>query len=135
MTRFALTRDQLTATVRAADGTRFVSSSPSAVTLAKQLAGYVRERCDDVLWPSVAAEVHSLIDSGQIHAAIATYFANVGQRWDAEELELTGPPFDDATDAHDERRDRPRLRMPRTGANRGSAARGRRRRRPLERCP
>ena len=87
--------NQFTATVHAADGARLVASVPDAVTLAERVASYVRERCDDVLWPSTAAEVHSLIDSGRFHAAIATYFENVGQRWDAEWLEL-GLPFDEA---------------------------------------
>jgi hypothetical protein len=87
-------RDQFTATVHAADGARFVASASSPRTLAEQVAGYVRERCDDVLWPSAAAEVHSHIDSGRFHAAITTYFANVGQRWDEEWLEF-GLPFDE----------------------------------------
>ena len=94
MTQPASTRDQFTATVHAADGARFVASAPSPVRLTEQVAGYICERCDDVLWPPAAAEVHSLIDSGRLHAAIATYFANVGQRWDVEWLEL-GLPFDE----------------------------------------
>jgi hypothetical protein len=65
-----------------------------------QVVSYVRERCDDVLWPLAAAEVHSLIDRGRLQGAIATYFANVGQRWDAEWLEL-GLPFDQTADADD----------------------------------
>jgi len=32
--------------------------------------------------------------------ALSTYFANVGQRWDSEWLEL-GRPFDEAADADD----------------------------------
>ena len=90
MTQSASTWDQFTATVHAADGARFVASASTAVALEERVANYVRERCDDVLWPSAAAEVHSLIESGQPHAAIETYFANVGQRWDAEWLELEG---------------------------------------------
>ena len=94
-------RDQFTVTIHAADGARFVASAPSPATLAQQVAGYIRERCDDVLWPSAAAEVHSLIDSGRLNAAIATYFANVGQRWDVEWLEL-GLPFGEVADADEE---------------------------------
>jgi hypothetical protein len=90
MTQSASARDQFSATVQAADGARLVASAPSPVTLAEQLASYVRERCDDVLWPSDAAEVRSLIDGGRFNAAIERYFANVGQRWDAEWLELGG---------------------------------------------
>ena len=101
MTQLASAVDQFTATVHAADGARFVASAPSRVTLVEQVAGYIHERCDHVLWPSAAAEVHSLIDGGLLHAAIATYFANVGQRWDAEWLELGGLPFDEAADADD----------------------------------
>jgi len=91
MTTSVSTRERyFTAIVHAADGVRFVASSPSAQALAAQVAGYVRERCDDILWPSVAAEVHALIESQKLEAAIASYFANVGQRWDVEQLELGG---------------------------------------------
>ena len=103
MTYTASALNQFTATVHAADGEVFVASASSRVTLVEQVAHYVRERCDHVLWPSAAAEVRSLIDGGLFHAAIATYFANVGQRWDAEWLELGGLPFDDRADADEVR--------------------------------
>jgi hypothetical protein len=77
-----------TAVVHAADGIRFVASAPSSADLANELVAYIAARCDDSLWPSVAAEVHAYIDDGNPDAAIATYFANVGQRWDHEWLEL-----------------------------------------------
>jgi len=91
MTKSESTRDRyFTAIVHAADGVRFVASSRNARALAAQVAGYVRERCDDTLWPTVAAEVKTLIEKNKLEAAIATYFANVGQRWDVEQLELGG---------------------------------------------
>jgi len=79
---------QYTAVVHAADGIRFVAAEASSRELTEALAGYVESRCDDYLWPAVAAEVHALMDDGKPDSAIATYFANVGQRWDTEELEL-----------------------------------------------
>ena len=91
--------NQFTATVCAADGARFAASASSAAALEERVANYVRERCDDVLWPADAADVHSFIDSGQLDAGIATYFANVGQRWDAEWLELGGVSLGDAAGA------------------------------------
>lgn len=81
-----------TAIVHAADGVRFVASAPSSAALAQELVAYIARRCDDSLWPSVAAQVRRYIDDGQPYAAIATYFANVGQRWDAERLELDPTP-------------------------------------------
>ncbi len=78
----------VTAVVHAADGVRFVASAPSSAALANEVAGYVASRCDDSLWPSVAAQVREFIEDGNPDAAIATYFANVGQRWDHERLEL-----------------------------------------------
>jgi hypothetical protein len=84
------TQSTFTATVHASDGVLFVATSDSPRALAAQVASYVRGRCDDVLWPADAAEVRSLIDNDELEAAIATYFANVGERWDAERLELGG---------------------------------------------
>lgn len=77
-----------TAIVHAADGVRFVASAPSSTALAQELVGYVAQRCDDSLWPSAAARVRGFIDDGNPYAAIEVYFANVGQRWDHERLEL-----------------------------------------------
>jgi hypothetical protein len=80
----------LTATVHASDGVLFVATSDSPRALIGQVVRYIRGRCDDVLWPADAAEVRSLIDNDKLEAAIATYFNNVGERWDAERLELRG---------------------------------------------
>jgi len=91
--------NQFTATVLAADGARFAASASSAAALEERVASYIQERCDDVLWPADAADVHSLIDSGRFDAAIAAYFANVGQRWDAEWLELNGLSLGNAAGA------------------------------------
>jgi hypothetical protein len=82
-----------TATVHAADGVRFAASSRSPEQLTAQIVSYIRERCDDVLWPAVAKQVRRLIDERQSYAAIVLYFAEVGQRWDEERLELEGISF------------------------------------------
>lgn len=81
-------RNTLTATVYSADGVRFAASAASPQELAAQIVGYVLERCDYVLWPVAAAHVRALIQHDEPDAAIATYFANVGLRWDDERLEL-----------------------------------------------
>lgn len=80
----------LTAVVHAADGIRFVTTAHCPSALIEQVVGYIRERSDYVLWPSAAAEVRALIDASKPYAAIATYFAHVGERWDKEWLELGG---------------------------------------------
>jgi hypothetical protein len=80
---------KFTATVRAADGVRFVAASRCAHEIARALVEYVRARCDDVLWPEPARDVHALIAAHQSCAAIATYFEHVGERWDEESLELS----------------------------------------------
>jgi hypothetical protein len=79
-----------TAVVHAIDGVRFVASAPSPEGLAAQIVGYVAERCEFVLWPRIAAQVRALIDAANHSAAIALYFAHVGERWDEERLELDG---------------------------------------------
>jgi hypothetical protein len=79
-----------TAIVHAADGVRFVASARCPDHLTAQIVDYIRERCDDVLWPSIARDVRALIDLDKPYAAIALYFAHVGERWDEEHLELGG---------------------------------------------
>jgi hypothetical protein len=92
MTTITSTQEStLTATVYAADGVLFVATAPSTRGLVAQIVGYIRERCDDVLWPSAAAKVRALIETDERDAAIATYFAHVGERWDAEWLEPSDP--------------------------------------------
>ena len=79
-----------TATVYAPDGVLFVAETDSPPALTARVVEYVRGRCDDVLWPSAATEVRALIEEGKLEAAIAAYFFQVGERWDAERLELGG---------------------------------------------
>jgi hypothetical protein len=79
---------QLTAVVHDAHGVRFVAVAHSQRELEALIVEYISERCDYVLWPRAATSVRALIASDRRYAAIATYFANVGQRWDAERLEL-----------------------------------------------
>jgi hypothetical protein len=83
----------LTAVVHAADGIRFVATATCPAHLTAQVIDYIRARYDDVLWPPAAREVRALMDSGKPYAAIALYFAQVGDRWDEERLELGGISF------------------------------------------
>ena len=79
---------RFTAVIHDAHDVRFVAAADSQRELAAQVVAYIRERCDYVLWPRVAATVRAFLTQDETHAAIATYFANVGQRWDAERLEV-----------------------------------------------
>ena len=79
----------LTAVVHGADGVRLVANSSCADALVARIAKYVCERCDHVLWPDAARETRALLDDGNMYAAIALYFARVGDRWDEERLEYT----------------------------------------------
>jgi hypothetical protein len=51
-----------TAIVRSEDGVRFTAGSDRPEQLMSQLVDYVRERCDDVLWPSAARQVRALVE-------------------------------------------------------------------------
>lgn len=84
---------QYTAQVRAADGVRFSASADCPDVLSAQLVGYIRARCDDVLWPGDADAVRALIVANAHDAAIALYFERVGDRWDEESLEVGGLAF------------------------------------------
>jgi len=83
-----------TAVIHAVDGVRFTAAATNAVSLAWQVVEYIEGRCDDTLWPAMAAEVRGLIAAKQAYAAIAAYFLHVGARWDQEFLELGGPAVD-----------------------------------------
>ena len=45
-----------------------------------QIVDYIQGRCDDTLWPEIAAEVRGLIAANQPYAAIGAYFLHVGAR-------------------------------------------------------
>lgn len=77
----------MTAVVRAADGVRFVATADSRSALTRRLAEYVRERAPLTLWPIQAAEVRALLEEDEPDAAVARYFATVGDRWDEEWLD------------------------------------------------
>jgi hypothetical protein len=83
----------LTAVVHAEDGIRFVATADRPAELVAQLVGYIRARCEYTLWPRAAGDVRALINDSRPYAAIALYFARVGDRWDAERLELSGFAF------------------------------------------
>lgn len=78
----------IAALVRAPDGVRFAATGGWASDVVPALARYVGHRCENVLWPSAAAEVRLLIDAGRPSRAVAVYFEHVGARWDEECLEL-----------------------------------------------
>jgi hypothetical protein len=80
-----------TAVVLAPDGVRFAVSAASASERAARLLEYISERCEYTLWPDTAAAVRALSDAQDADAAIETYFAHVGDRWDEEELEYRDP--------------------------------------------
>lgn len=82
-----------TAIVHSADGVLFVATAECPQRLAAQVVTYIRGRCGDVLWPSDAQQVREFIVQDKPYAAIALYFAKVGERWDEERLELGGLSF------------------------------------------
>lgn len=83
-------RQSFTAVVYAADGTRFIATEPSAHAIVARVVSYIEARCDHVLWPADAKQVRAFIEGGNLHAAIATYFESVGEKWDEERLALEG---------------------------------------------
>jgi hypothetical protein len=84
---------QYTAIVHAADGVRLVAVARRPDEIAARVVDYIRERCDQTLWPADARRVHALIDDRELYAAIALYFLSIGGRWDEEKLELGGLSF------------------------------------------
>ncbi len=76
------------AVVHSPDGIRFVTTASSRDAVVAQLAGYVRDRCDDMLAPAAGRRVRDLLAAGNLEAAVAVYFAHVGERWDDERLAL-----------------------------------------------
>ena len=79
----------LVAVVHTPDRVRLVAVSSDREELVRELADYVRRRGPNELWPDDAARLGALLDGGDAEAAIAHYFATVGQRWDAEWLVIT----------------------------------------------
>ena len=88
MTATALDHLLHTAVVRAADGVRFIATAADGDGVSSRLIDYIASRCDHVLWPAPAREVQRLIEEHRHSEAIATYFSNVGRRWDEECLEI-----------------------------------------------
>ena len=86
----ATTYKRYTAHVRAPDGVRFSAIADCPDRLSALIVDYIRERCDDVLWPHDAREVRARIEGSKLDEAIALYFERVGQRWDEESLEVGG---------------------------------------------
>jgi hypothetical protein len=86
---FTSSRPCFCAVVHGVDAIRFGATARSRDELTSRLADYVAERLDDQLWAGDAACVRALLADGQREAAIAAYFAAVGQRWDEEWLVTT----------------------------------------------
>ena len=89
-----------TAVVHAADGVRFIAAARRPDELAARVVSYIRERCDDMLWPADARRVHKLIDERSSYAVIWLYFSSIGSRWDAEHLELGGLSLEPEQNVH-----------------------------------
>src|SRR5215207_1395844 len=73
--------DLFVAVVHTADTVRLVAASSSRAELVRQLAEHVWRCGPDELWAEDAARVQALVAGGELEAAIAHYFATVGQRW------------------------------------------------------
>lgn len=87
-----------TAVIRAADGVRFSASVAGIAERTSRVLEYVVERCQYTLWPRAAGEVRARIAAGDVDGAIAAYFANVGERWDEEWLELVSTSMCESPD-------------------------------------
>lgn len=74
------------ALVHSSDGVRFAAAGRSHVEVVRRLADYVRRRSPDTLWPSDARHVRTLLERGEVEAAVEAYFGRVGSRWDPEWL-------------------------------------------------
>jgi hypothetical protein len=97
----SFSQTSFTAIVHAADGVRFVARGPNRQSLTEQLVAYILSRCDEVLWPPTARQVRALVEAGRPTEAVDLYFADVGDRWDEERLELGGISFDSHAVAQD----------------------------------
>jgi len=78
--------DLLVAVVHTADAVRLVATAASRGELVRRLAGHVRRCGPDELWAGDWARARALLGGGELEAAVAHYFAKVGQRWDKEWL-------------------------------------------------
>ena len=74
------------AAVAAPDGIRFAAGAATRDELVDRLAEYVRDNARVQLWPADALRVRALLHLGDLEAAVAHYFARVGERWDEEWL-------------------------------------------------
>ena len=77
------------AVVHTADAIRFSATANDREALVELLVEYVSRQATDRLWPRDAERIRALVERGQRDAAIASYFAAVGQRWDKEWLITT----------------------------------------------
>jgi hypothetical protein len=75
--------------VHTPEAVQLVAASSDYEVIVRRLARYVRRRAPHALWDADAAAVRHLLTCNQWRAAIDHYFAAVGQRWDAERVEIT----------------------------------------------
>jgi hypothetical protein len=64
----------------------FTAAAATRPELTERVAEYVRRHAREQLWPGGASEVQTLLDGGELEAAVERYFALVGDRWDEEWL-------------------------------------------------
>jgi hypothetical protein len=74
------------AVVHGVDAVQFITAAQSQGTLTSRLVEYVRGRAETHLAPTDAQELHRLLASEQLDAAVSKYFTTVGTRWDEERL-------------------------------------------------
>ena len=91
------------AIVHDAESVLFVAIGVDRAAVSAAMATYLNERCLETLWPADASEVRDLVRAQMYVAAIETYFASVGRRWDPEFLSITSVPCHGASDRRPER--------------------------------
>ena len=83
------------ATVLGPEGVRAVSAADSMDQLMENLAVYVRQNAELLLWPDDAQAVHTHLASGRAREAVDHYFLTVGGRWEREVLETVSLTSDE----------------------------------------
>lgn len=67
---------------------KLITVARSRERLYGRLAAYVSREAEVQLYPELARRVRQLLGTGDCEAAIALYFASVGERWDEESLSI-----------------------------------------------
>jgi hypothetical protein len=69
------------------EGVRAVTAAGSIDRLMENLADYIRQNAELLLWPADAQAVLERLASGRCREAVDHYFLTVGDRWEREVLE------------------------------------------------